>query len=687
MAIQKGSKKTNTNKSKDKPDLLVTGDTSMDRFIYLEDVPDNPANLRDAWVDAKRFWRVDLDGGGGNLIQYLKAAGIKAVDPCPKPEEMAESIYILTRGREKKEQNWCVGQAITAGEHEYPSGELEKCAYKTTSDNMPVVIVDYNQGWLLKNKDAVKNFLGKRHYIVRTHDPLSEDWKSVRKQSKKKGIWFSPLQDIANSSLEFPGNWESMRERLLNYLQTDNTIWQRGGWQQYVVIQISYDGALVVGPGIPEEGKLFIYKGDQPGSFLREGYGTVVAGGIVFVYSLTQALLSSASLKKKDVLECSKKGLARIREVVKKGYVGPKDEKDNWTTKTTNLPVTVLEKADVTNIIAYNKPPTADLKTASEIVCCSSNELRAKTVFSLGKLLTSSPDYADMLLRLTSRVEAHVNNGKDVLSFSIFGGPGSGKSFIAEQIAKSVDDPVKSKFEFLSYNISQFDDNSRLVNAFKEIQTASAKGKIPFVLWDEFDTTYKSEKAGWISSFLMPMQDGEFFDGMSSRGLGKCIFVFIGGTFKDDPDFNEWASSEEGRNSKGPDFHSRLSSSLTVPSVEVDPDLKSTDNPALLVRAVLVRTFLEKHKKLNSISRDVLAFLLCAPLEHGVRSLEKIISASELSKTAFFDSIHLPSLDVLQLHIDGSNLSDNGSISRLLRYFKITYRQDAPLKLEWNKKD
>lgn len=35
------------------------------------------------------------------------------------------------------------------------------------------------------------------------------------------------------------------------------------------------------------------------------------------------------------------------------------------------------------------------------------------------------------------------------------------------------------------------------------------------------------------------MQDAMFFDGTTTRALGKCIFVFIGGTYEDESEFIE----------------------------------------------------------------------------------------------------------------------------------------------------
>jgi hypothetical protein len=85
-----------------KPKLIVTGDSSTDRFIYLEGFADEPANLREAWVNARQFWTVNLDGGAGALVQLLKAKGLITLDPCTEINNTAESIFFLTRDNKGK---------------------------------------------------------------------------------------------------------------------------------------------------------------------------------------------------------------------------------------------------------------------------------------------------------------------------------------------------------------------------------------------------------------------------------------------------------------------------------------------------------------------------------------------------------------------------------------------------------
>jgi ABC-type dipeptide/oligopeptide/nickel transport system ATPase component len=99
-----------------------------------------------------------------------------------------------------------------------------------------------------------------------------------------------------------------------------------------------------------------------------------------------------------------------------------------------------------------------------------------------------------------------------IYSCAIFGEPGSGKSYITEELIKVLRKKTGKKIsEPIIYNLTQFNDQKNLIDAFKEIK--ELKGEIAFVIWDEFDTYYNNNKCGWLPSFLMPMQDSKFFDG------------------------------------------------------------------------------------------------------------------------------------------------------------------------------
>jgi len=675
------------------PMIIVSGDHARDRFIYVEELGGEPANLREAWVDAKQFWIAELPGSSGSLIEYLKASGINAYDPFQSKEETLESIFILTHQGQKENKRWRVGQAITAGERQYQSYQIAPAIQGISPNAPPAVLMDFNQGWLNDNQGVMASFLKKRPHIVRTHNPRKPAWVEVRGKGIHCGIWFSPIQDMANGELWFAGNWEDMRKRLVSYLEEDKTLWSNGQWLHYIVIQISYDGALVLGPGIDREGELLIFAGDMPESFSRKGYGAVVAGGIVFIASLTQALLTKTPVKPTMVLKCAREGLARARIVVEEGYVGPNVGATDWKlSKSTNLPISALEHPKTDGIVTYPvKTPEADWKAACDIVCGDDDTLRRWT-FRLGRLLIASSDYARTLLRLASRLETHVRQGAGILSFTIFGGPGSGKSFVAGQLASVIDptdviDPTERTLKKMQFNISQLGDPARLMNALQQIQSISLQGKIPFVLWDEFDTSLQGNKAGWLPYFLMPMEDAKFLDGMTERNLGKSIFVFIGGTFEDENAFRTWLDTDDGKRLKGPDFHSRLDSYLTVPSVGLTVSLEEAftkSDLAKLNRAILLRSYLGEQERVKSIAQDVLAYLLHVPLVHGARSLKRIITASDLRRTSIFQAFHIPPVDVLQLHVDKPITDTEEPVQEFLKEIKRkNLAQKPPLPLKW----
>ena len=154
------------------------------------------------------------------------------------------------------------------------------------------------------------------------------------------------------------------------YLKGDSTLWnaEKKEWLHYVIVQISYDGAFMVGPGTDTEGEIFIFKGDQPGSFACSDNTVVVAGGIVFVYSLVEALLSGTKINKEKIEDCIKRGLARVREVVKQGYVDPvrKDKKSDWEFDEKiriNLPTKLLEGAETGCIMKHDRAKPCPLPT------------------------------------------------------------------------------------------------------------------------------------------------------------------------------------------------------------------------------------------------------------------------------------------------------------------------------------
>jgi hypothetical protein len=321
--------------------------------------------------------------------------------------------------------------------------------------------------------------------------------------------------------------------------------------------------------------------------------------------------------------------------------------------------------------------------------------LRQRISMQFGNFAMADPKEAAPILDLAQRVRQHVlsnrNNSPEkgsVFNFALFGSPGSGKSTLAREIARSID-PKGEIFNRKEYNLSQFTDPKQLVEAYEEIASASVGGKVPFVLWDEFDSVIGEKRGGWLARFLMPMQDAHFFDGDEKWPIGTAVFVFIGGTFPTAKKFRNWACKtdevvKDGRPPesvvlKAVDFHSRLYTALDMPSiVEEDEDEKTkrvcqifktdwVNNYAKLARAVLLREFFRKNSKvgktafLQSVDKNLCRFLLAIPLRHGARSLQRIVEACLVTKPRVVSIHHLPPQHFLAEHIETGNVRRDGS--------------------------
>jgi hypothetical protein len=255
-------------------------------------------------------------------------------------------------------------------------------------------------------------------------------------------------------------------------------------------------------------------------------------------------------------------------------------------------------------------------------------------------------------LRRLMRKYLHKPTWTRPLSLAAFGPPGSGKSFGIREMASDLRaEGVLAKRD-LEFNMGEFSGVDDLLRALHMSRDQALSGRVPLVMFDEFDAAFEGRSHGWLKYLLAPTQDGRFREEGIEFHVGRAIFVFVGGT---SPTFDELAAQMSSRpfiEAKGPDFVSRLRGHVNVRG----PDRAGAEDELFVVRrAVILRGLLEEQfgRDVSLAPGVVRAFLTVPEYRHGVRSLQAIVEMSDFRdpENQFVES-SLPPPDQLNMHTD-----------------------------------
>jgi len=220
-----------------------------------------------------------------------------------------------------------------------------------------------------------------------------------------------------------------------------------------------------------------------------------------------------------------------------------------------------------------------------------------------------------------------------------------------------------AKNPILEFNLSQFKDADDLVGAFHQVRDHALAGKTPVVFWDEFD----SDKLKWLRYFLAPMQDGAFQERQLRHSVGKCVFVFAGGTSWTFEEFKTPAATavDDFTLAKGPDFVSRIAGFLDIagPNQREKMPLRGprerAKDPADIEfpirRAMTIRVALRLENRKLDIDAGLLnALLKIGKYRNGARSMVNLLTYMSSRGDGTIRRADLPPDDILELYVDSS---------------------------------
>jgi RyR domain-containing protein len=450
---------------------------------------------------------------------------------------------------------------------------------------------------------------------------------------------------------------------------------------QHLIVTFSVDGALWISRGKKEATLVFDperAEGEWGEARKGEAFGYLSCMAAAIAYAAAESVDSKGA--EFDLAPAIGAGLAAMRDLLDRGhgFVGT-PEPDGYPVKRLGEVLAQAKNDFATRKLKWPRDQTTggapwmmisdapyapdDARSviaglARQIVITGYGALRGAAHAKFRDLTTADRSEIEQLrdLRRLMRSYAGDDKAKKPLSIGVFGPPGAGKSFGVMQLASEVFDDKAWR----DFNLSQFAGPSDLVGAFHQVRDKVLEGQTPVVFWDEFD----SREYFWLQYLLAPMQDGRFQDGQLSHSIGKCVFIFAGGTsFTFDSFGPRRGDVDEAKFklAKGPDFKSRLDGYYNVlgPNQRALPDYPDAPDPDDISYPVRRALLIRHHLAGRSPARlDIDPDLLNALLEierytHGARSLEKLVLPLKASGESIRSS-WLPPPPRLAMHVEPS---------------------------------
>jgi len=352
----------------------------------------------------------------------------------------------------------------------------------------------------------------------------------------------------------------------------------------YLVVCFEHEG-LVIFDNIDNKHTAVFFPNEIEGDYLKSRpkvFGLLVTMQATLVASLCKMESMNGSDNISNILvNASALGIRAMRELIEHGFTDECYYPDEYICKYIDANIdlndtledderlTIIELDKIKNDMALlEEACTKKVKTidelSREIVTTGVGEaLSGIPVLKYEGFVSADRNEIEDYRKIYNLFEKYLLNNKadSPISICVFGSPGAGKSFGIEEITKHINKNKNFKTQNLTFNLSQFRSED-LPLAFNQIRDVSLKGDLPIVFWDEFDCALDGTRLGWLKKLLGPMQDGDYFENARKHLIGRAIFVFAGGIYKNWQQIK--CDEAESIESKLPDFLSRIEGHIDV---------------------------------------------------------------------------------------------------------------------------